>query len=336
MRSFLQSISRNALLILAIASILVVGSNNAPAREQEQPRAKAWLGVSIRDVTEKVAKENKLADESGAFVMEVVDHSPADSAGIEEKDIIVEFGQHKVDDADGLMKAVGKSKVGDKINVVFFRKGEKKNTQVVLAKFPRRKEAPYTVDNLLHRMRIFANRSDQGMQLMELNDQLGEYFGVTNGAGILVEKVKKGSAAEKAGIKAGDVLLKVGKRTIDDLEDVSKALSKYDQDDKVDFEVLRKGSNKICPLEIAKDRDNSPFKFFRHGSPDGEMFRGSPFEENHFEIPHWDNQDNRIEFQDFRPDMKTLERNLQNMEKSFKEHQEVLMESIQHLRFRSI
>jgi predicted metalloprotease with PDZ domain len=174
------------------------------------------------------------------------------------------------------------------------------------------------------------------MQLLELNDQLGEYFGVTNGAGILVEKVKKGSAAEKAGIKAGDVLLKVGKRTIEDLEDVSKALSKYDEGDRVDVEVLQKGSNKICPLEIEEDRDNFHFKFFRHGSPDDDTFRRSPFEENRFEIPHWENQDNGIEFQDFSPDMRILERNLHNMKKSFKEHQEKLLNSAQQLRDRSV
>ena len=336
MRSFLQGISNNALLILAIASILVVSSRTAHAREQDRPRAKAWLGVSIRDVPEKGAKENKLADESGAYVMEVVERSPADSAGIEEKDIIVEFGQDKVDDANGLMKAVGKSKVGDKVNVVFLRKGEKKNVQVVLAKFPRRREAPPAVDNLFHRMRIFADRSAQGMQLMELNDQLGEYFGVTNGAGILVEKIKRGSSAEKAGIKAGDVLLKIGKRTIDDVEDVSKALSKYDEGDKVDVEVLRKGSNKICPLEIEEDRDNSSFEFFGHESRSGDMLRGSPFEENRFEIPHWDTQDNGIEFRDFRPDLKILEHTLQNMQKSLKERQEGIMESNRHLRVHSI
>lgn len=334
MKKALPSTVRKGVGLLALAVIFVVASNVAFSRQQERPKAKAWLGVSIRDVSEDIAKENKLTDETGAYVTEVSDRSPADSAGIEERDIIVELDQKKIDDADDLVKAVGKLSAGEKVNIVFVRKGEKKSVQVKLAKYPRRRGPQVAVENLVRRMRVFSDRGAQGMQLMELNDQLGEYFGVPSGTGVLVEKVRKESAAAKAGIKAGDVLLKIGKRTIDDMEDVSKAFSKFDEGDKVEVEVSRKGSSKTVSLEVQEDRDNSSFEIFRHG--DGEMFQRPPFEENHFRTPHWNDQNYKFEFRDFHPDMEILEQNLHNMEKSLKNGQKNLLKSVKEFRMRSI
>ena len=59
-----------------------------------------------------------------------------------------------------------------------------------------------------------------GMKLLPLNEQLGEYFGAPEGEGVLVEEVAKGSSAERAGLKAGDVVLQAGKRTVRQTEDV--------------------------------------------------------------------------------------------------------------------
>lgn len=168
------------------------------------------------------------------------------------------------------------------------------------------------------------------MKLMELNDQLSEYFGVPGGTGVLVTRVGKGSAAEKAGIKAGDVLLKIGKRTIDDMEDVSKAFSRYDEGDKVGIEVSRKGSNKTLSLEVREDRDHSSFDLFRHGEEG--MLDHPPFEEYHFRVPEWDNDSFQFSVPDIHPDMKNLERNLRNMEQSLKNRQRDLLRSVREFR----
>jgi len=313
---------------------LFVGSSSVLfSRQDEKPRAKAWLGVTIRDVNEETAKANKLSDESGAYVVDVTDDSPADSAGIRKKDIIVGFGQKTIDDANDLLKAVAKSKVGDKVSVAIVRNGEKKSLQVVLTEFPHRRSM--TAHNLVRRLRLFGEGSNEGMQLMELNDQLGEYFGAPGGSGILVERVKKGSASDKAGIKAGDVLMKIGKRTIDDMEDVSKAFSKYDDGDKVDVEVLRKGSSKTLTLEMSKDEDDSSYEFFRGMPNHGRMFRMPPFRENELETPRFDGNDFQFDFHMPGPDIKILERNLQKMEKSLREHRNDLLETARTLRIKS-
>ena len=81
-----------------------------------------------------------------------------------------------------------------------------------------------------------------GLGLMELNPQLGKYFEAPEGKGVLVESVKEGSAAEKAGFRAGDVILKIGDKNVEKIRDVHKQLSKYEEGDKANFEILRKGT----------------------------------------------------------------------------------------------
>lgn len=325
--------------VWATSSLLIFFFATTPSgvafsRQQDEPRSKAWLGVTIRDVTEEIAKTNKLEDVSGAYVSDVADKSPADSVGIREKDIIVEFDKKKIDDANDLVKAVAKSKVGDKVSVLLVRKGEKNALEVVLTKTPHRKS--YVVENPFRHMKVMRHGSNEGMQLMELNDQLGEYFGTPGGTGVLVVKVRKGSSAEKAGAKAGDVLLRIGKRTIDDMEDVSKALSKYEDGDKADIEVLRKGSNRTLSIEVSGHVDDSSFGFFREGLGDDGMFRLPPFQEYHFDVPRMDEEDFQFEFHNPGPEMKSLERKFRDMEKSFREHRGDLIQKVRHLRFDSV
>ena len=74
---------------------------------------------------------------------------------------------------------------------------------------------------------------------------------------MLVEEVKPKSPAEKAGFKAGDVLLKIGKRSVSDLDDVRRAMDAYREDDKVEAEVLRKGVRKNLSLELEGAGENN-------------------------------------------------------------------------------
>jgi predicted metalloprotease with PDZ domain len=319
-----------------VVAALVLNSHVLVARQHESHRAKAWLGVSIRDVTEKDAKENKLTGEAGAYVNEVSQKSPADSVGIEEGDVIVEFGKTHVTNADDLVKAVQKSKVGDKVDIILFRNGDKRDFHVLLTRNPQSRRLAFSIGNLGSRLSMMMNRESQGMHLMELNDQLGEYFGVPDGTGILVEKVNHGSSADKAGIIAGDVLLKIGKRTIDDLEDVSKAFAKLDEGDKVDVEVLRKGASKTLSLEVAEEHDAPLLDMFQHRGPDGEMFRMPHFEGDALEIPRWNNRGFRFEFRGMEPDLKVLREHIDGMSKRLNESPNGLEKKIQKLWMRTI
>ncbi len=321
-------------IAMLTAGLLALGSNSVVAR-QDKSQAKAWLGVAIQDVTEEVAKKNNISDEQGAYVIEVPEESPAESAGIKKGDVITELNKKQIDDAEALISAVQKLKVGDKVDVIVLRKGEKKSFQVVLGKYPRNRQFAVSVRGPGNLGWVFGNRATQGMHLMELSDQLSEYFGVPSGTGILVEKVEKGSAAEKAGIKAGDVLQKIGKRSIDDFEDVSKALARAEEGDKIPVEVIRKGEIKSITLEV-QEVEFAPENIFFRNFPDAGMLQIPRREGNLFNHDGGNDKRFRIELNDISPKMDEMKERIQEMKQNLQEHRADLEKSLRMLRVRTV
>jgi serine protease Do len=261
------------LVSLIAASSLFAAGNDTPLVKTKSTK-QGWLGVSIQDVTPRLAREKELKVKEGAFVNEVVEESPADSAGVKTGDVIVEFAGKKIELADDLTKEVQATKPGTKVSVTVNRNGEKKTLTAYIGKnktrMPLALAAPRTARIIMNRMGKI-----EGMELMELNKQLGEYFEAPNGRGVLVKEVEKESNAEKAGIKAGDVITKIGDETIRRFDDVHEALEDADEGDKVSVEILRKGKKNTVTLEISErnfgnmwywdgDNANKNFEFRIH------------------------------------------------------------------------
>lgn len=312
MNSYLQRISTALALTMLVSVVVPAG---ASAKDEKESK-RGWLGVSIQNVTEKLAKKQNLKSENGAYVAEVVDDSPADSAGIKEGDVIVEFTGKQIDDADDLMKAVEKTAPGTKASVGYFRDGQKKSLTVVIGRLKTR--MAWAVTPQLPRVRIFGSQT-LGLRLSELNEQLGEYFGAPNNEGVLVEEVEKGSAGEKAGFKAGDVIVRVGKRSVDDLDDITREMRKYDEGDKVEFEVLRKGARKTLTAEVEQEEF---FKQFHGVRPRIQMFR----------TPHGD-ESFEYEFQNMVPDMDRLREKLDNIKFELRDPARELRRNLENIHF---
>ena len=231
-----------------------------------------WLGVYLQDVTPKLAKKENLKTEEGAYVTRVMENSPADSAGILEGDVIVEFNGRRIYDAEDVVRVVRKAEVGIKAKVIVMRGGEKKELNVTLRKYPRRRPfLSFMPPNVRHRVMIFKGGGAMGLGLMELNPQLGKYFEAPEGKGVLVESVKEGSAAEKAGFRAGDVILKIGDKNVEKIRDVHKQLSKYEEGDKANFEILRKGTRMTLSLQVEESEGFGGFGFMR-----GDLYAPEP------------------------------------------------------------
>lgn len=247
----------------ALFVVLLIGLYASPLHADDQVRIikhktmkKGWFGVAITDVTPKFAREKDLKVKEGAYVNEVVENSPADSAGVKEGDVITEFNSKKIECADDLMDAVGETKPGEKVALLLSRDGEKKNISAVIGK--EKSWRPFSMAMSVPRsprVVIESAGSIEGMELMKLNSQLAEYFGVPGNKGVLVKEVEKKSSAEKAGFKAGDVITKIGKELVTDMDDIHEALEDNDKGDKVDIEVLRKGKSSKLALEITGDDD---------------------------------------------------------------------------------
>jgi putative serine protease PepD len=92
----------------------------------------AYLGVNLSTVTSENAQRYGLKTTSGAYVTNVVDGSPAASAGLQVGDIVTSFGGKSVTSASDLMLDVRTKNVGDKVSLTYNRDGQEKTVEVTL------------------------------------------------------------------------------------------------------------------------------------------------------------------------------------------------------------
>jgi membrane-associated protease RseP (regulator of RpoE activity) len=228
---------------------------------------RGWLGVGIEEVTRKLVRREELKVHEGVYVTSVRDDSPADHAGIQRGDVIVEYDGRKVYDEDDLLDDVRRTKPGTEVVIVIDRKGERKNVKAIIERYKTPRAYSFHVPSpprVPGVPRGFMNKraSIYGLTLEELNKQLGEYFGAPNGRGVLVKSVEKESEGEKAGFKAGDVITKVGAETIRDIDDFCDAIEGFKRGEKATVEILRKGATQKFQLTIAEQDDiSSRFNF---------------------------------------------------------------------------
>jgi serine protease Do len=251
--------------------LLFVFSLGAAAQEPKEKKKTAskqgWLGVSIQDVTPKLARDKGLKVKEGAFINEIVEESPAEDAGLKTGDVVIDFNGKKVEIAEDLTEHVRATSPDTKINIKVSRGSETKTIAVTIGK---NRSSSAKAFSFPRAPRVFVNMFGgiEGMELLELNRQLAEYFEAPNNRGVLVKEVKRKSNAEKAGFKAGDVITKAGNETVYDTDEIRDMLSGLTAGDSVEFEVIRKGKKSTIPLEISEKAMGENFFRYRNGEAD--------------------------------------------------------------------
>jgi len=243
----------------------------------------SWLGVQIADVDMDRGKELGLKDVHGAEVQSVAPGSPAEEAGIKEGDIITEYQGSRIEGVAQLTRLVRETPSGRTAHVEVWRNGSSKDLTVQMKErehdgddedlpghmqiwtdgdgegkmtwfhTPTPPEPPDVnleqlegLQDKLVMLGVPGMRPRLGVTVDSVGKQLAEYFGVKQGAGVLVTSVGKGSAAESAGIKAGDVIVKVDDESVQDAGDLHNA--------------MRERHGKALTLTIVRDRRESTIK----------------------------------------------------------------------------
>lgn len=224
---------------------------------------RGWLGVTIDEVTAEKAKELKLPAERGVLVNEVEAESPAGKAGLKSNDVITEFNGQRVEGAAQFRRLVRETPAGRTAQLVVWRDGRAQNVSVQVGKFR---------DHLESRVRVFGpgefkfEMPDLGHGLVisrgptlgisgeDLSGQLGNYFGAPDGEGVLVRDVRSGSAAEKAGLKAGDVITKVDGERVRSVGELREKLREKREKKAVGVSVVRKGAEMSFNVEVEQPR----------------------------------------------------------------------------------
>jgi len=292
----------SSMIVLVLLPLLLAGSSctlgqknpESPkavqeytGQEQKESAREGWLGVSIAEMTGAKARELNTATKHGALITGVTEDSPAAKAGIKEDDIITSFNGKTVEDTEDLVEAVRTSLPGSKAAIVVVRKDRSTTLQATIGKLPR---SPESLARLFEpaspvHMRMFRHAGGYGLDLMDLNSQLAEYFDAPGGHGVLVERVVKRSPAEKSGFKAGDVILTIGKENVEESGDIWAILDDYREVDSAAFGILRKGARKTLTMELENHELRGEMFRFR-SMPDTEhelRLEGLNFNRRHFE-----------------------------------------------------
>jgi serine protease Do len=236
------------LVIYGLVSILLAAAMAAPAAA-EVPSANpasatshqtAYLGVHIDALTPQQASALKLANPSGAVITDLDRDGPACKAGLKENDVIVGLNGSKIRSPEQLGNMIHATQPGKTVTVTVVRDGATKDVKVTLGRWPQimpggqlfvagasRWRGPVAARGFVPDVEIpsFAALSSRhGLMVEGLCPQLAEFFNVPAGTGVLVRSVEKGSPADAAGLKAGDVILRLNNETIHDLADWRRAL----------------------------------------------------------------------------------------------------------------
>ena len=198
-----------------------------------QSSPSSFLGVGVSEIDAERAKALSLKEERGVEVKKVDEGSPAEKAGVKVGDAILEYNGQRVEGLEQFLRFVRETPVGRQVKLLISRGGASQTLSVAIGSRPPGTVFSYGGDDFRFKMpeiRIpdmprslmsIQSRS-LGVESESLNSQLAEFFGVKEG--VLVRSVIKGSAAEKAGLKAGDVITKIGDQRVSNPRDISNAL----------------------------------------------------------------------------------------------------------------
>ena len=240
----------------------------------EEPWGGSYLGVDTQDVTSDRLGALHLKDERGVEVTMVDQDAPAGKAGLKEHDVILSINDQQVQSVEQLRRLIHEIPAGRNISIGISRDGQPMTVHAQLAERNKMPEMNFNfhgpninvpvvrippinipeidVPNIVV---VHAPRSS-GMMIENLTPQLGEFFGVKGGNGVLVRSVEKGSRAEQAGIRAGDVIVKINGSAVNDCSDFSRLLRSRTST-KATVVVMRERREQTVTLNLPEKRTGS-------------------------------------------------------------------------------
>lgn len=258
--------------------------------EFEGTAGHSYLGVGVADISTERVQALKLKDDRGVEIVQVDQDAPAGKAGLKERDVIVSFNGTPVESQEQFKRLMRETPPGRTVSLDIMRDGQPQNIKVQLADRKKLESSvwPHEPQDFAFvapptppmppmpdfprswaEQSITRIRSNSGITLESMTPQLGDYFGVKNGEGMLVRSVQKGSAAETAGLRAGDVIIKVGDQKIADNSDWREAL-RNGKNGKVAIVIVRDKKEQTLSMSVPPRRGSDSSALNGEGFLDAE------------------------------------------------------------------
>ncbi len=175
--------------------------------------SRGWLGVLIQEVTRELADSFGMTNPHGALIAKVLEDSPAQEAGLQVGDVIVEFNGKKVTRSSSLPPIVGRTPVGKPAKVTIIRNKKKRVIHVTIAQLPddvTEAKAEPEVDKEV-------NKTVLGMSVIELDQETKNKLKLDSG--VIVQEVEQDGAAKLSGIRKGDVISMLDNRSVNSVKE---------------------------------------------------------------------------------------------------------------------
>lgn len=167
---------------------------------------RGWLGVGIQNVSAELAKNFNLDRAEGVIVTEVMKNGPAEKAGFKVEDVILELNGERIKNVTHLSTRIGSTDPGTKINLKVLRNGNEKSIPVTIGEHP------------AERPQASAGRQSMenlGFTVSDMTPALRSRYDIGDDeTGIIVIDVNQGSTAFQAGLREGDIVLKINRKPV--------------------------------------------------------------------------------------------------------------------------
>jgi serine protease Do len=193
---------------------------------------RGYLGTTVQKITPEIADSLGLKQSRGALVADVLKGSPAERAGVKLGDIITEFDRKEIKDSADLPPLVARVTPGTTVQVKILRDGK----EITL---------PLSVGEMKEN-EVIASRQegDLGLTVQPVTPEIAQSLGLDRAEGLVITEVKPGSAADEAGLRAGDLIAQINRRPVKNLADYNREMAQNEKAKSV-LLLVRRGQSSL-------------------------------------------------------------------------------------------
>lgn len=179
---------------------------------------RGWIGVSIQEVTQDLAKEFGTTDTKGVLVADVMEDSPASKAKLERGDIIMVYNGTTIRDPGQLRALVAETAPGTTVTLSILRDKKTQDVTVTIAELPKEQ----TKTGRRDKESSTGEHALTGITVENVTNQ-SERSGRSKGrAGVVVTEIETDSPAERAGLRTGDIIREINRKPVQDVRDFER------------------------------------------------------------------------------------------------------------------
>ncbi len=206
---------------------------------------RGYLGIQMQPLTEELAESFGYEGTRGIIIAEVTEDSPAEEAGLQADDILLEISGRRVIDMNQLRNSVATIRPGKTVDVTVFRNGARRSVSLTVGERP-----PFL--ELAAAMKPPPSGEPfeaLGVTVTEFTPDRASRLGARSGSGVVVTAVTPDSLAGRVGIEVNDIILNLGDSRIRDLEDFRSAMEGFDPQEGVRLRLRRGGRTVNVPAK---------------------------------------------------------------------------------------